>query len=295
MSFTLGIDLGGTNIRVALVNDGEIICKKEVLTEASLGPNQAIDKIVRLVNDVDSDRLANSIGIGSPGPLDTKKGVILDAPNLLGWCGTEICNILSERTGRNVKIENDANVAGLAEAIYGAGKDSEIVQYITVSTGVGGGLIIDKKIISGAQSCTAEIGAMIVSSEDRKHATLPKGALETLCSGTAIAKIASEKLGRDVTTKEVFELYKEGNSICNEIISNWIDDFSSGIANLVHVINPDVFIIGGSVITNNTWLIDEIKKSTSEKVYKSLSNHINIKLPKYYDTAGLIGAAALVN
>lgn len=295
MSFTLGIDLGGTNIRVALVKDGEIISKKEVLTEASLGPNQAIDKIIDLIKSVNCNNLASSIGIGSPGPLDTKNGIILDAPNLPGWCGTEICKILSERTGYKVKIENDANVAGLAEAIYGSGKGSEIVQYITVSTGVGGGLIINNKIISGAQSCTSEIGAMIVSSEDRKHKTLPKGALESLCSGTAIAKIASERLGYNLTTKEVFELYKEGNKICNEIISKWIDDFSSGIANLVHVVNPDVFIIGGSVITNNAWLIDEVKKATSKKVYKSLSDHIRILLPKYCDTAGLIGAAALAD
>lgn len=294
MSYTLGIDLGGTKIRVALVKDGTIIDKKETLTEAELGPNQGIEKIINLIKEVDPNRLAKAIGVGSPGPLDTKNGIILDAPNLLGWCGTNICKILKEHTGYYVRIENDANVAGLAEALYGSGIGKEIVQYITVSTGVGGGLVINGKIISGAQGCTSEIGAMIVSSEDRYHEVLPKGSLETLCSGTAISKVASIKLCRKVSAKEVFELYHKDDEVCKEIISNWIEDFSAGIANLVHVINPDLFVIGGSVITNNPWILKEVKEAAAKKVYPSLSNHINIALPQFSDIAGIIGAASLV-
>lgn len=225
MSYLIGIDIGGTNLRAAVISkQGEIIDSFKVENEVSKGAPYNLDKIVHQITVGWSNYEIEKVGVGAPGPLDIKNGEILNPPNLKGWENFNIAQYLSENLKLSVKVNNDANVAGFAEAMVGSAKDCESVFYITVSTGVGGALIMDKKIINGAHSETGEIHNMIINENKYSHSGLNPGGLEGQCSGVNIARIASELYGRKLTTKEVFTLYEKDDEKAVKIIENWVDN-----------------------------------------------------------------------
>lgn len=230
-------------------------------------------------------------GVGCPGPLDLKKGMILNPPNLKGWGNFNIKAYLTEKLGIPVKVNNDANVAGYAEAVAGCAKDTESVFYITISTGVGGGLIIDKKIINGAHSQCAEIYNMIINEDDYVQPGLNKSSLEGQCSGVNIARIASSVKNAELTTKEVFDLYEDKDEEIVHVIDKWVDNLAVGIADIIAVVDPEVIVLGGAVPINNPYLIDKITDSVKKKTADP--GMVEIRLAELGDNAGLIGAAML--
>lgn len=292
MSYLIGIDIGGTNLRVAIINkNGEIIEIFKVNNEVEKGPKYNLDKLISHIKNEWKDYEFEKVGVGAPGPLDLKIGKILKTPNLKGWENFNIKEYLSEELGLNVKVNNDANVAGLAEAVVGAAKEADSVFYITISTGVGGGLILDKKIINGAHSQTAEIYNMIINEDDYMQPGLNKSSLEGQCSGVNIARIASLEYNKELSTKEVFDLYNNNDEKAITVINKWINNISIGIANIIAVVDPEVVVLGGAVPINNAYLIPKIIQCVKNKVADS--NMIDIRLAQIGDNAGLIGAAML--
>ena len=237
---------------------------------------------------MDTEDLAKVIGVCSPGPLNKEEGMILDAPNLPDWKHKPFMKLIEEATGKVAYLTNDANAAAMAQSID---SQDEMLVFITVSTGVGGGIVYKGKLIEGKRIYAGEIGMMIISDEDRKHSKLYSGSLESLCSGTALALKASQVYGEDMSTKELFCRYQDRELKAVEIVEQWVEYFSRGIANLLQIIEPDSFFIGGSVILNNPWLLDLVEQATRPKVYDGLKDHIVLKVAKYGDDAGLIGAA----
>ncbi|OEF99171.1 hypothetical protein BHF71_09825 [Vulcanibacillus modesticaldus] len=294
-SYNIGIDLGGTNVRVGVVDEhGHIIEEVSDLTEAKKGPKYVVDKITKMINSLENKDKISSIGIGAPGPLNPNTGVIIEPPNLLGWKNVPIVEMIYENTGIYCRLDNDANVAGLAEAKYGNGKDFDIVQYITISTGIGGGLIINKKIVSGSQGAAGEIGQMRIIANSPKQLT--SSTLEDLSSGTAIAKFAKERKITNKGAKEVFELADNGNIDAKRLINEVLDYLAVGIANITHTVNPDIFILGGGVTESlkKYGYINELIAKVRGYVYNSLVDFVNIKPAKLGTKAGIIGAANLV-
>lgn len=214
-----------------------------------------LNKLVNQIKGQWSSYEIEKVGVGTPGPLDLKVGKLLNPVNLKGWENFNIKEYLSEKLGLPVQVNNDANVAGLAESLVGSAKECESVFYITVSTGVGGALIIDKKIINGAHSQTAEIYNMIINEDKYSHAGTNKGGLEGQCSGVNIARIASERYGKTLSTKEVFDLYKSNDEKAVQVIEKWINNISIGIANVIAVVDPETVVIGGAVLIYNTYLL----------------------------------------
>ncbi|OOM13773.1 ROK family protein [Clostridium saccharobutylicum] len=292
MSYLIGIDIGGTNLRAAVISkEGEIIENFKVNNEVENGAAYNLDKLIDEIKIQWNNYEVEKVGVGAPGPLDLKNGKILNPPNLKGWENFNIKNYLSEKLNLPVKVNNDANVAGLAESLVGSGKDCESVFYITVSTGVGGALILDKKIINGAHSQTAEIYNMIINEDMYIQPGLNKGALEGQCSGVNIARIGSEICGRKLTTSDVFELYKNNDKRVVNIIEEWIDNISIGISNIISVIDPEVIVIGGAVLIHNPYLISMISDCVKTKVADP--QMVDIRIAKIGDNAGLIGASML--
>lgn len=292
MSYLIGIDIGGTNLRAAIISkEGEIIETFKVNNEVEKGAEYNLNKLISHIKNQWKDYKFEKVGAGAPGPLDLKTGKILNTPNLKTWENFNIKEYLSKELDLNVKVNNDANVAGLAEAIVGAGKGAESVFYITISTGVGGGLILDKKIINGAHSQTAEIYNMIINEDEYIQPGLNKSSLEGQCSGVNIARIASIELDKDLSTKEVFDLYNKNDEKINVVINNWINNISIGIANIIAVIDPEVIVLGGAVPINNPYLIPKIIEAVKKKVADP--NMVDIRLAQIGDNAGLIGAAML--
>ncbi|AQR97684.1 MULTISPECIES: ROK family protein [Clostridium] len=292
MSNLIGIDIGGTNLRAAVISkDGDILEIFKVENEVEKGPTYNLDKLVNHIKGQWSNYEIEKVGVGVPGPLDLREGKLLNPVNLKGWRNFNIKNYLSEKLNLPVKVNNDANVAGLAESLVGSAKNCESVFYITVSTGVGGALILENKIINGAHSQTAEIYNMIINEDRYSHAGANKGGLEGQCSGINIARIASEAYGKKLSTKEVFELYKSNDKKAVQVIENWIDNISIGIANIISVVDPETVVIGGAVLIYNTYLLPKIIECTKTKVADP--SMVDIRIAEIGDNAGLIGAAML--
>ncbi|WP_417898709.1 ROK family protein [Bacillus haimaensis] len=290
----IGVVLGGTNVRVALINNtGEIIREQEQLTEAEKGPEYVIEKIVSMIQEVKGNEEVLTVGIGSPGPLDSCKGIILSPPNLPGWDQIPIVHMIEKQIGIKVTLDNDANAAALAEARMGAGKGAHSVYYITVSTGIGGGFVINGNLFGGAQGYAGEIGNMIVMLGGKKSSTLNPGAIETLASGTAITREGKERLGHINHAQEVFALAAEGNTVAQEIIEEAIHYLAIGIANLVHSINPEIFVLGGGVMKSRDQILTPLRKEVDKLVYPSLRGSIRIVPAGLGTKAGVIGASLL--
>ncbi len=292
--FIVGIDIGGTNIRAALLDEERnIVDKIKIKNEVEKGPEYNLSKITNYINEQWITKGIRGVGVGCPGPLNIKTGTILKAPNLSGWDNFNVKKFIEDNTSLKTEVNNDANVAGLAEARIGAAKDAESVFYITVSTGVGGALIIDNKIINGANSFAGEICNLIINEDKYSHSGLVQGGLEGQCSGPNIARIASEKLGRKLDTPEVFELYKEDNRVVKDIINELCENLSKGISNIISVVDPEVIVLGGSVILFNNNLIEVIKEKVREKVINKEA--VDIRIAEIGDDAGLRGAGLLIN
>lgn len=293
MSYVVGIDIGGTNIRAALLDeDRNILEKIKIKNEVDKGPEYNLNKIINHINENWVSKDIRGIGVGCPGPLNIKTGTILKAPNLRGWDNFNVKKYLEENTSLKAEVNNDANVAGLAEAIIGSAKGAESVFYITVSTGVGGAFIIDNKIINGANSFAGEICNLIINEDKYSHSGLVKGGLEGQCSGPNIARIASEKLEKIVDTPEVFELYKKNNKVAIEVVNELCENLSKGISNIISVVDPEVIVLGGSVVLYNKDLLEIIIEKVREKVINKEA--VDIRIAEIGDDAGLRGAGLLI-
>ena len=294
-SFTIGVDLGGTNIRVALVDEsGTILREVEERTEAEKGSDYVIGKMTRMICEIKGNVEVLGIGIGAPGPLDPFTGIILSPPNLPGWTEVPLVEKVKNATGLPVTLDNDANAAALAEAKWGAGADCSSVFYITVSTGIGGGFVIDGELFQGAQGYSGEIGNMIVSPNGKTHSNLNPGALEALASGTAISREGKTRLGVSGGAEEVFLLADKGNRIAQAIIDEALNYLAIGIANLSHAINPEIFVLGGGVMKSEQQVLQPLRGKVKNFLYPGLQDCMKIERAALHTKAGVIGAACLV-
>jgi glucokinase len=294
MTLRVGVDLGGTNIRAALLDEkGTILREVREKTEAHLGPVRIIAKLISVVERVKGEEKVRGIGIGCPGPLDAKTGIILSPPNLPGWDMIPLASMVEEHFQLPVKVDNDANVAAVAEAILGAGSGCESVYYLTVSTGVGGGFVINGKVFQGANGYAGEVGNMIVVPNGVKHPALNAGALETLASGTAMG-VAGKAKGIHGGAEAVFREAKALNKVAQTIVNEAIEYLAVAIANLTHAINPEVFVVGGGVMNSEEQVLLPLRGKVKEYVYPGLKESVNIIPAKLGSNSGVIGAGFII-
>lgn len=292
MNYYIGIDIGGTNIRAAILNENYgMVDKIKIQNNVSEGPYKNIGNLCNYIKERWGKYSIKSIGVGCPGPLDLRQGKILNPPNLLGWENFEIKKFIETEFGIPVAVNNDANVAGYGEAKVGSGKDAESVYYMTLSTGIGGGYIYKGEIVNGFNNVAAELCNMIINEDTYSHSGLNKGALEGQCSGVNISRIATEKLNKHISTKEVFEQAQLKNPYCMEIINNWVINISKAIANIIVIVDPEVIVLGGSIILHNSTYLKDIVYQVEKMVFETVN--VNIKLAEIGDDAGLIGSAIL--
>ncbi|ACD25113.1 ROK family protein [Clostridium botulinum] len=292
MKYYIGIDIGGTNLRAAILDEKcNLVDKLKISNEVEKGPEYNLDKLILEIKERWSDKEIISVGVGCPGPLDIRSGTILVTPNLRTWEYFKLKEYLENKFDLPVFVNNDANVAGYSEAMVGAGKGAESVYYMTLSTGIGGGFIYKGEIVSGFNSIAAEIGNMIINEDTYKHSNMNYGGLEGQCSGVNIARISSEIIGGELTTKDVFEGAEKGNMELQKMLSEWVTNVSKAIANIIVTVDPEVIVLGGSVIINNPSYLNKIKEETQKRVFDGIK--INIKLAEIGDDTGLIGAGLL--
>ena len=287
----IGIDIGGTQIRVAAYGgDGSLLERAAMPNDHALGPEGNCERLVAAIEGWGLPYAG--VGIGAPGPLDFAAGRILTPPNLPGWEGFEIARFFEEATGHPAYLNNDANVAGLAEALYGAGRGCASVFYFTVSTGVGGAYIYQGQIVGGANSCAAEVFSMVVNEFAGVRATSNIGSLEDQASGTAIGRLASEALGRTVDAAEVFARRERGDEVAQATIERAASALATAVHDVCCVVDPDVFVFGGSVALYNPWFIDLVHEKACELVLNPAT--LRFELAQCGADAGLVGASLLV-
>ena len=291
MKYAVGIDVGGTNTRVALINDEYKIVERVQFSTDTQNPQVTLEKINNVIKGF--GQKIEGIGISCPGPLDLIHGIILETPNLPGWHYFHLTEELQNITGIKVQLQNDANLAGLAEAVIGAGAGKSHVQFLTISTGVGAGLCIDGKIYRGAKGFAQEVANCILWKNGPSQGDLKKGSIESIASGTAITKRANDAGLNAAHAGEVYQFAQEGNEMAATIMEDAYEYLSSFIATLYGVLDPELFVLSGSVALKIPGFIEEIEKRAKEKVYDALKDNVKIVAAALGEDCGLIGAACL--
>ncbi len=285
MTQYIGIDLGGTNIRVGAIDENEkiIFSYKELTYEKVETVEDLYKKIKRLIQMVPNYQEAKAIAIGSPGSVDKNTMTIRTTKNLGLLKYYPLVQNLRDEFNKPVYIENDARVAAFAEAAKGAGKGKNIVCYITISTGLGGGVVINNNIYTGANNLGAYFSRMVLDGE--KEA-------DFLISGTAITMQAKEEIDENINnTYEVFELAKNGNTKAINIIEQFKKNLTVLLLNISSIINPDIIVLGGGVVESKQYYLEEVIKNFRQKAHP-LAKEIPIETAEF-DEPGIIGAALL--
>lgn len=288
---TLGLDLGGTKIAAAVVEDGRIVDRCRVDT-----PQDGFDAVIEALADAARTLLARNegvaaVGLGSPGPLDYAGGRILFAPNIPGMENAPVVAALEERLDLRVVLENDANAAGYAEHRYGAAVDLETSVFITISTGIGGGLFVGDRVLRGAHGIAGEIGHMTLLPGGPLGGDGHHGSWEALAAGRSIARDGSYAYGQPMDTREVFERARQGERKALSIVDTAARFTGIGIANLVKVFDPEGFVVGGGMSLVGDFYLDRIRRAAAE----ALEGYppVQIRLARLGTDAGVIGAAAV--
>lgn len=303
MRTVIGVDLGGTNIVSAVVDEkGKVLGRDKRKTLAHLGAAVGLGRIADSVRAASLDsglpwasHLA--VGIGSPGPLNPKTGVIIYTPNL-NWSNVPVVKILRKKLGKKVALENDANLAALGETWIGAGKGKKFVLCITLGTGVGGGLILDGKIYEGAWGVSNHIGHIVVDPNGPKAPYGNSGILEQYCSATGIVRMALEAglkfpAGAPREAYEFQKMAAQGNAKAVKVYEKAGRMLGVGLTSAIHLLNPEIIIFSGGVAGAGPLLLKPMMKELKTRCFKSHLKGLKFAFAKLGDNMGVVGAARL--
>lgn len=308
--YRIGIDLGGTNIAVGVVNgDYGIVAQASLPTGAHREAEQVVADMCAAVElalekaGVTIDQCA-SIGIGSPGTCDSDRGVVARAYNL-NWFNVPVCAMMTERFGIPCRLSNDANCAALAEAVAGAGRDCRNLILVTLGTGVGGGIIQNGKIVSGVGGTGAEIGHMLLVL-DGEHCTCGRdGCWEAYASATALIRQGKQAAKNDpasllcrhgdgLTALDVFRAADEGDTAAQQVLERYYVYLAAGITDMVNVLGPELVLIGGGISRQGERLLAPVREYVADHCFGGrLRQPPAIRCAALGNEAGIIGAAAL--
>lgn len=299
----LGIDFGGTSVKFGVVQGHDVIdSAPSIATDDFTEPAPLIDAIVRVVEDLRKRHLAiSAIGAGVPGFVNFRTGTIHNLTNVSGWTNIPLREILHQRTGLSVTVENDANCMAYAEWKEGAGRGREHLICITLGTGVGGGIITHGHMLRGANSVAGELGQMSIDYQGRKGAYGNLGSLEDYIGNNEIAADAREfyaakgieRSVTECTPAALSEAANSGDKIAVQIWENIASKLATAIMNACWLLNPEAIVIGGGVAKAGALLFGPLEKSLHAQLSPAFCEHLAILPAHFCNDAGIIGAAAL--
>lgn len=308
--YAFGIDIGGTTIKMGLFeNDGKLSGTREIPTKTESGGRYILDDIAKAIEESMAERRITSeeivgIGVGVPGPVDSD-GTVLKCVNL-GWNIFNVEDALSEKTGFRVKAGNDANVAALGEMWQGGGRGFKNIIMVTLGTGVGGGVVIDEKILYGSTGAAGEIGHFPVAEGEMDHCGCGKrGCLEQYASANGIARLAGNYLCENkaavsvlreypkITAKEVFDAARGGDETAFMLVDTAAKMLGRACAYMSCLINPEAFVIGGGMAKAGRILTDAIRRYYKEYAFHA-SKDTDFRLAKLSNDAGIFGSVKMV-
>lgn len=303
IKYSLGIDVGGTNINAGLVSEnGELSYIRSIKTHKEQGYASIIKKISDLIGFYQKQEYPiESVGLALPGSVDFDKGVCVYCPNLK-WENIKISQEIKKNTALNVKLINDANAACLGDYYYGAGRNFSNIVYLTLGTGVGSAVIAQDNLLIGKDKAAPEAGHMIINPAGYLCGCGSHGCLETLVSATAINRRFKEKLIKNpsastlgdmenISTKDIFEAYRRGDTMAIKLIEETKYYLAIGISNLVNIFNPEKVILAGGVMNSHDIILENLVDLVKGDTYPSLRD-FSISSSSLGANAGVIGAAS---
>ena len=314
-SCLVGIDIGGTKLAVVIANsDGRILNKIRQPTKSYKGFEYAIRLIFDMIDQLlHLEQLTRdqvlSIGISCGGPLDTQTGVVYSPPNLPDWEAIPLADIVESEFKIRPVIENDANAGALAEWRFGAGRGYNHVVFMTMSTGIGAGIVVDGRILHGASDCAGEVGHQVLIPNGPVCGCGNRGCLEAICSGPAIAKRAQEKVRKNPHTKildlvdgniamirseEVLEAAKSADPLALDLIKEVSFYMGWGIANLVNIVNPDIVLVGTIAVAAGDLLLEPIRRTVLDMSMQRPGGIVKIMPAQLGQQIGDLAAISLV-
>ena len=314
-SYIVGIDIGGTKLATVVADGtGTILKKIRKPTSAERGPHHAVESLLEMVGE--TIRLAelkreniSGIGVSCGGPLDTKTGVVYSPPNLPGWDAFPLKESIEAEFHVPTIIENDANASALAEWRFGGGRGYNYVLYMTMSTGIGGGIVANGQIYHGANDSAGEVGHQILLPDGPLCGCGQRGCLEALCSGPAIARRAREVIREQpntailkladgeiaqVKSEHVLEAARTGDSLAMSLMEETGYYMGWGIANLVNILNPEIVLIGTIAVAAGDLLLDPIRRTVADMAMQRPAEAVKIMPADLGDAVGDLAAISLV-
>ena len=309
----IGIDVGGTNVKVALVTDeGQIIYSDSVPTRAEMGYEYTVNNIKQAIYDLMKETNTQAtdiegIGFGFPGQVDYKTGVVKLLPNIPGWVNVPIAQIMEDEFHIPTRIDNDARCAALGELFAGAGKGCENIVCVTVGTGVGSGIIINGKVVRGASNAAGEIGHIKLQMKDGLICGCgDTGCMEAYVSAPSIVAMAEDyiKGGKSTKYREmanpeisayiVAEAAKAGDKVAQRIFKIMGEYLGIGLSSVVNLLNPERIIIGGGVADAGDIFLNPVRETIKSRAMEISGNAVEIVPAQLGNRAGVIGASLLV-
>lgn len=310
---SLGIDLGGTKILTAVATaQGKMLSRDHSVTPATKGQEAVVQSILESIGraleqaGIAAPQLS-AIGVGAPGLSNPETGILFTSPNLPGWRDVPLRDIIEKELGKKAFLINDANAAALGELYFGAAKGAHHFIYITISTGIGGGIIIDGEVYTGSIGTAGEVGHMTIDDDGPPCNCGNRGCWEALASGTAMAREARKQIKEGartsilgyaegdvekVTAQVIHNAAKEGDSLAKELITRTGYYVGVGLANLVNIFNPELIVIGGGLSNIGDMLLEPAYKVAGERAFKESYRTVRFALAKLGRDSGVLGAAA---
>lgn len=307
----LGVDIGGTKVAAGIVDrNGKILAQGRRPMIATATPEAGLEAVVSAIDSLISQATVKSIGICAPGPLDPKTGVILNPPNVPCWRNFPLAEKIAARYQVQVKVDNDANAAALAETRWGAAQRYRYVFYATIGTGIGTGIVLDGRIYHGHTGSAGEGGHVSIDYRGPVCNCGKRGCIEILASGTAIAvrartKLTAQGAGQSailefakgdvasVTSESVAKAYAGGDPLATEILQETVDLLVPWLGNIVDLLDPDILVMGGGVAAVLKPFYDDIKAKLPAWCINPHASEIPLVLAHYRADAGIAGGAAL--
>ncbi|OGB95957.1 MAG: hypothetical protein A2Z31_01695 [candidate division NC10 bacterium RBG_16_65_8] len=305
----LAIDIGGTKLAAGIVDsEGRMLARGEVPTRATEGLEPVLARIVTLGRSLLSrpeaaDAHVRRIGVGCAGPVDLAAGLVFKPPNLPGWTRVPLTERLQQALGLPTILENDANAAALGEFRYGAGRGAQSIVYMTVSTGIGGGIILDGKVWHGLKDAAGEVGHMTVSPDGPVCGCGNRGCLEAMASGPSIARRARDLMtaGRTsrlsevtkLTSADVARLAKDGDPVASEVWGEAVGYLGIGVAAVITILAPERVVIGGGVTNAGDFLFEPLRQEVWRRLKLVPAESVPILPAALGPDVGILGAAAV--
>ena len=304
-ALALALDIGGTQVRAALVRDGEVLRRAAALTDVAGGPRAVFEQIRAMVAQISTPqerRAIKALGCCLPGPVDTDAGIVLYIATLPGWEGFPLRAELADAFGLPTTIENDAIAAAVGEWRHGAGRGLRHLVYVTVSTGVGGGAIVDGRALHGARGMASHFGHMSLTPDGPPCSCGRAGCFEAMASGSALGRRAQAASGKGflaqvaargaVSAKDVVEGARAGDSQCRALLAEEAQWLAMGFVNLIHIHSPERVIMGGGVSAAFDLMRDDIAAIVRRDALPPF-REVSVVAAQLGENSGLIGAAEM--